>query len=168
MSDLVTNVSDLLHHPGARRSISMLEPITGMEHTSARVVEPLRIDVILERIPDGVVVRGQVSGSWSAECSRCLNPVDQPFVVSVAELFEDSPVDGETYPIVDETIDLEAPIRDVIGVSLPNVPLCSPDCQGLCPSCGIDRNVATCSCATSSVDPRWDALKALNLDIPTE
>ena len=34
-------------------------------------------------------------------------------------------------------------------------------CAGLCPNCGVDRNVESCSCETESSDPRWDALREL-------
>jgi uncharacterized protein len=40
-------------------------------------------------------------------------------------------------------------------------PLCRPDCQGLCPVCGKDRNVESCQCQTEWVDPRLSGLKAL-------
>ena len=35
-------------------------------------------------------------------------------------------------------------VRDAVGVELPFSPLASPDCQGLCPVCGGDRNLGEC------------------------
>jgi len=46
---------------------------------------------------------------------------------------------------------------------LPLVPLCAPSCQGLCPRCGVNRNETECGCAEAPADPRWDALRDLNL-----
>ena len=40
-------------------------------------------------------------------------------------------------------------------------PLCRPDCQGLCPVCGKDRNVDPCQCQVEWVDPRLAVLKTL-------
>jgi uncharacterized protein len=40
-------------------------------------------------------------------------------------------------------------------------PLCRPDCQGLCVSCGKDLNLGACGCTRETIDPRWEALKAL-------
>ena len=34
-----------------------------------------------------------------------------------------------------DTVDLEQPIIDAIGLALPFAPLCGPDCAGLCPQC---------------------------------
>jgi uncharacterized protein len=39
--------------------------------------------------------------------------------------------------------------------------VCRPDCAGLCPVCGIDRNVEQCGCDTSRSDDRWSALDDL-------
>ena len=35
--------------------------------------------------------------------------------------------------------------------------LCSEDCRGLCPGCGVNLNDETCRCKPE-VDPRWAAL----------
>ena len=52
-------------------------------------------------------------------------------------------------------------LREQFYLALPMQPLCRPDCQGLCPSCGIDRNVDTCQCKTEWIDPRLSVLKTL-------
>ena len=46
--------------------------------------------------------------------------------------------------------------------SCPSVPLCRPDCLGLCPTCGADRNEEPCTCAEPG-DPRWAALDVLRV-----
>jgi uncharacterized protein len=39
--------------------------------------------------------------------------------------------------------------------------LCQEDCQGLCPTCGVNLNQTTCHCAEDTVDPRLEKLKDL-------
>jgi uncharacterized protein len=34
----------------------------------------------------------------------------------------------------------------MLALAVPVQPLCREDCLGLCPRCGIDRNVERCSC----------------------
>jgi uncharacterized protein len=109
------------------------------------------------------VVRGTVSAEWTAPCSRCLAPVTGTISVHVDELFEPHPLAGETYELEIDVIDLEPLVRDALLLELPAVPLCRDDCAGLCPSCGIDRNVAKCDCVTTELDPRWAALRSLDL-----
>ena len=56
-------------------------------------------------------------------------------------------------------IDPEQMVRDAVGVELPFSPLCRPDCQGLCPVCGGDRNLGECPGDHPSTDPRWAELE---------
>ena len=48
-------------------------------------------------------------------------------------------------------------------LALPENPVCSEDCKGLCPTCGIDRNQGTCTCAREEGDPRLAVLRNLKL-----
>ena len=50
-------------------------------------------------------------------------------------------------------------MREQFYLALPMKPLCQPDCKGLCPVCGINRNRETCTCQAEWTDPRFDALK---------
>jgi uncharacterized protein len=55
---------------------------------------------------------------------------------------------------------LEDVLREQVLLSLPVKTLCKPDCKGLCPRCGADRNSQPCTCEVGS-DPRWEALAGL-------
>ncbi len=166
MTALRCNVSDLLHHPAARRPETVSIPgseLGGVAGARLSAV-PLVVDVMIERIPEGIVIHGKVTGEYESECSRCLKPVREAFSVSVNEMFERAPIDGETYPLEGEEIDLELPVRDSVLLDLPTAPLCRDDCAGLCSICGIDRNESDCECDHNPPDPRWDALRALTFD----
>jgi uncharacterized protein len=65
-----------------------------------------------------------------------------------------------------ETLDLEVLAHDAILLELPAIPLCRPDCRGICSTCGADLNVAACDCEPPS-DPRFaalDVLRAIDTD----
>jgi uncharacterized protein len=158
-------VADLLKRPGAARTEQVSGPLEGLVGPGAEIPadQPIRADVSLERVPDGIVVRGTIEGRWQTACSRCLNPVSDEIAVHVDELFEPHPLAGETYQLADDVVDLEPVIRDALLLELPTAPVCRPDCAGLCPDCGIDRSTATCDCHTEDVDPRWAALRSLDL-----
>jgi uncharacterized protein len=169
------NVADLLRRPGTTREVHLEVPVPGLENPSSRVDpdDPLTIDVRLESLSAAIVVSGHVRGRWRAVCSRCLKPLDAEFALSLREVFEEDPIEDETYPLAHEEIDLEQPLRDLIVPELPIVPLCADDCAGLCPTCGADLNPVssgdapgppvTCNCGSASPDPRWDALRALTI-----
>ncbi|HEY3238685.1 MAG TPA: DUF177 domain-containing protein [Acidimicrobiia bacterium] len=140
-------------------------PHEGLENLSARVeeTEPLVLDLRLESLTGAIVASGRVRGRWSAVCSRCLVPLETDFDLHLREVFEEDPVEDETYPLRHEEIDLEQPLRDVVVPELPIVPLCRPDCVGLCATCGANRNEGPCDCPTVPADPRWEALRDLDL-----
>ena len=163
-SPLRISVADLLRRPGASRDVHVESQLgdlrtTGAEISSAR---PVEVDATLERISEGVVVRGIVHAHWDAVCSRCLIPVEGEVTVHVDELFEPQPLEGETYRLDDDSVDLEPMVRDALVFELPAAPLCDPDCAGLCPTCGADRNTTACECRTEDLDPRWAALRSLD------
>lgn len=60
-----------------------------------------------------------------------------------------------------DAIDLGQMMREQFYLALPMKPLCRPDCQGLCPVCGKNRNRETCSCESTWVDPRFEVLRNL-------
>jgi uncharacterized protein len=159
------NVSDLLRHPGSTRDVHLEVPVSDLENRSARIDEgtPLTLDLRLESLSHGIVANGRVRGRWSAVCSRCLAPVERDFDLRLRELFEEDPVEDETYPLEHDHIDLEQPLRDLVLPDLPIVPLCDPECLGLCPICGVNRNETGCECDTAPRDPRWDVLRDLEL-----
>lgn len=165
LSGLRISVADLLRRPGAARPVTLAEPVAGLGTPGAGVPadEPVELDLTLERVSEGIVVRGTVRAEWRGECSRCLQPVHGEREVHVDELFEPHPLEGDTYLLDGDEIDLEPVVRDALLLELPTVPLCRPDCAGLCPQCGIDRNEHTCDCTVDDTDPRWAALRALDL-----
>lgn len=128
---------------------------------------PIDVDLTLEAVEGGIVAAGTVRAPWVGECRRCLGPVDGTIEADVSELFVRDPEEGEAYPILGDHIDLEPLAREAVVLALPLVPLCRPDCAGLCTSCGADLNAGPCGCAAPGSDPRWAALDAL-LDVPTD
>jgi uncharacterized protein len=165
MTPFRLDVADLLHRPGSRRAVHLEAPLPGLVVGGSAVPdhEPVVVDVLLERVHEGVVVRGVARTRWSAACSRCLRPVTGELTAEVGELFELDPLEGETYPLEHEHLDLGLAVRDAFLLDLPAAPLCRPDCAGLCPVCGADRNDEPCSCETTVADPRWAVLSQLEL-----
>ena len=138
---------------------------------------PLALDLRIESVSEGVLVSGTVSAPTAGECARCLTPITGDVEIDLTELFAypDSATDETTE--ADEmgrvgsgaqadTIDLEQPIIDAVGLALPFAPLCGPDCAGLCPHCGIPLAGAEPGHHHETVDPRWAKLAAMLLDQP--
>jgi uncharacterized protein len=164
LSAFRVSVADL-RRPGSMRDVDVEAPVRGIGNGAAEVPAnmPVQARLHLERVSDGVVVRGEIAAQWDGQCSRCLTAVGAEMRVHVDELFEEEPIEGETYRLDHALLDLEPMVRDVLTLDLPLAPVCDAACQGLCPACGIDRNQASCDCSTDEPDPRWAALRSLEL-----
>ncbi len=162
-SALRVDVADLLAETAGRRSLHRQASLSDLVSTAARPAGAAALDLVLEHVPEGVVVHGSVRTRWEAPCSRCLEPVEGEVMVQIAELFEREPVAGETYLLDGDQVDLADPVRDAVALELPPVPRCGADCRGLCPLCGANRNHETCSCEERPPDPRWAPLEQLEL-----
>jgi uncharacterized protein len=121
------------------------------------------VDVVLEPVGATVEAIGTVSAPWTGQCRRCLQPASGVLTAEVHEVFETDAVEGESYPLAHEQIDLEPLAREAVVLELPPAPLCKEDCRGLCAQCGTDLNEGSCSCE-APVDPRWAALDELRTE----
>lgn len=124
---------------------------------------PVRLQLRLESVMEGVLVSGTVETVVTAQCGRCLEPVRSVVVADVQELFgyRPDPEDDEAPTLAGDLIDLEPLIRDAVVLALPLNPLCADDCAGLCPGCGVRLDDAEPDHSHESPDPRWAALAVL-------
>ena len=94
-------------------------------------------------------------------CARCLTKFNfqQPF--KFQRLYISDQTDQKnSEPIVNGEIDIKKPIKEEIILGLPLKPLCKPNCQGLCPSCGQNLNIKKCNCLPRSKGhPAFQQLK---------
>jgi uncharacterized protein len=161
-------VMELRRRPGTQRDVHVAATLPGLHITGARVPDDaeLVVDATLESIEGGAVtVSGTVTVPWRAECRRCLDDIAGEVTVDLSEVFEVRPVDGETYPIEGDEVDLEPVVRDAALLHLPLAPLCRPDCAGPAPDAfpAIPEGDGS-EDAEPARDPRWAALDELKFD----
>jgi uncharacterized protein len=118
-------------------------------------------------------LKGRFAGSFQVPCARCVEPVEISLESDFDLLFRpvgadsDAPERSITAPETEigyyqkDSLSLEDVLREQVLLSLPVRTLCKPDCKGLCPRCGQNRNLQVCSCEEGPVDPRWEALAGL-------
>jgi uncharacterized protein len=118
-------------------------------------------------------LRGTYTGTYEVSCARCLEPVEHTLRGQFDLLFRPLGADSGTQErsistseteigyYQDGGLALEDVLREQVLLSLPARSLCGEDCKGLCPRCGHNLNSESCTCVTTSVDPRWSALSDL-------
>ena len=165
---LLVNALELLRRPGSERAVDLDVDPSLLDLVDPRVAPDSAIAVHLScsSLSDGIVVEGTIDARFRSECRRCLMPIDGPIQAPVRELYQTTLTDPDAFPILNDQIDLGPMIRETVLLDLPEAPLCSADCKGLCPVCGADRNRTECRCVVDSRDPRWAALDAIRDRLP--
>jgi len=113
-------------------------------------------------------VAGTIHATMKEYCSLCLEDMsvilDIPFSEEYREAdcdeFHGNSVENSNHFDGDE-IDIIDLIRENILLAAPIKPVCSQSCRGLCPECGINLNIHTCSCISTKIDPRLAVLEKL-------
>ena len=118
-------------------------------------------------------LKGSFSGKFQVPCARCVEPVEIPLSAEFDLIFRPAAADSDapersiTAPETEigyylkDSLSLEDVLREQVLLSLPVRTLCKPDCKGLCPRCGENRNSTACTCEEGPSDPRWEALAGL-------
>ena len=141
---------------------------------------PLDVSVDLTSVEDGVLVQIATSVDLVGECVRCLDEVRDHHDVSSAEVYfepgapaltssdeEDEEADDLFVIGERDTINIDTQLRDAIITLVDPLPLCSPDCAGLCDVCGDKWADLPADHEHFVVDPRLASLASL-LDEHTE
>lgn len=160
-SPFVVNVATIIRKPGSMRELELdlgLPERMGEGVAKLDKGSPLEIDLKLETLHDGILASGAARGTMTAECVRCLDPIEEELEVDFAELFAYAQDEAFEYLVHDDTVDLEPPIRDAVVLALPFQPVCTPDCLGLDPATG-EKLTEPLPEPSESIDPRWAALE---------
>ena len=123
-----------------------------------------------------ILVTGSFDTTVKCICSRCLVEFEQSYALKLEEEFfpengflsdglmrEDKYADGFSIG-EDNILDLNEAFRQNTLVNIPLKPICQQDCAGLCPKCGSNLNIHSCSCDKKQIDPRWTPLQKVFFD----
>lgn len=163
MSGLRINISKLsegIHH----RSLEVQPAEIGMDE---RFADPVKVQATLEKRTKHVYLTAEISTAGAFTCDRCLDEFRREIRTSYSILYkfgsEGVPKPGEqeiAYIHPDTSfVDVAEDVRQCSILAVSQKLLCREDCKGLCPTCGINRNRATCKCEAEEVDPRWQGLR---------
>ena len=144
--------------------------------------EPVAIEVSLARIGGIVEVKGRIATRFASSCGRCLKnftlALDEPFELTFtneplmvheegADEEDGLELSAEELGLIlftGESIDLTAAMGEQLFLALPLCPLCSEECRGLCPHCGIDLNEQECQCTPPDFSNKFTALKDIKIN----
>ena len=134
-------------------------------------MSPLAVKAEAELAGKEIRIRGHISGTMEAACGRCLEqtevPVDLDFDLPyrpMEEIAHEEELEvGEDELRVGffagDGVNLSDVVREQVLLAVPMKVVCRPDCRGLCPVCGTNRNLRQCGCSLQHEDSPFAFLK---------
>ncbi len=121
-------------------------------------------------------MNGEITADLVLQCGRCLDGLlerlDESFSVALSIVDEENSLEEEleldeerinSITLIDDEVDLLPILLEHVFMALPTHSLCSENCPGLCPYCGADLNIVSCTCEPRHFNNRFGKLKDLKI-----
>ncbi len=153
---VIIDVRDVRQEKGSKKLYFFSENIS-IEESDFTVSPCFDVEAEASDTVKTIHVCGTIKAEVPLDCARCLKNFSYLCDTSFCEEFIQSDIksdlistkvgeDQDFFFYRGNRLDLTDAIRQNFLASLPYSPLCSPDCKGLCDTCGTDLNVDQCRC----------------------
>tara|TARA_B100001750_G_scaffold232593_1_gene231883 strand:+ start:168 stop:677 length:510 start_codon:yes stop_codon:yes gene_type:complete len=120
-------------------------------------------------VQNGFEISGELYTTPEYECARCLDlysvshtlPIQLILCTEKRFTTVKDGADTVYYSENQEYLELSNTFADIIELAKPINPVCTKQCKGLCPVCGINKNNVSCSCKIKENETAWNALKQI-------
>ncbi len=141
------DMSNPLRDPGQSYPFSVAVKVDGIEYLDDPVTfENVQLAGDLVGTGRGVSMKARISADVVSRCALCLEEARLHIEAEIENRFSRTPEDEDEYLIEGYAADLIKPVTDALILELPMRFLCTPECKGLCPVCGKNRNLVDCGC----------------------
>lgn len=159
------NVALVRYREGETVSFDVTEDFSSLELGTEGLSfqTPVHVQLQVNNISKALLVDGTIHTELKASCGRCLETFVYPLSLSFQDrwIFRTQETENlqETALILDkDEVDIKERIFEQIVLALPMKFTCSAECQGLCSTCGGNRNLTPCHCGEDDINPRFAAL----------
>ena len=161
---MLLNVQRIINAPGERIDFQFELDLSNVDFGG---LYPAQDSVVVTgdvRNTAGMLLMSFTAGTTlKSVCDRCLKSFDDPRSVRcdyvLAEEVENEDND-DIIVLEDGCVDVGDLARTAFILEMDTKTLCSEDCKGICPGCGVDLNQGSCTCK-KQVDPRLAVLAQL-------
>lgn len=144
------NVNKLLHTPDARQDIRFEMDLSDLEFGgSYPVSDPVVVDCRLENKAGLLLCGMTLTTTLHCICDRCGEAYDADKTTRYDCVLAEARESDESDDIIlldNDEVDVEELARDAFILDMDTKFLCSEDCRGLCPGCGVNLNRESCRC----------------------
>ena len=161
---MLLDVRKIINAPGERIDFRFELDLSDVDFGGRHPIQsPVVVTGDVRNVAGMLLLQFEASTVLKSVCDRCLKPFDQPKTVRyecmLAEELESEDSD-DILLLENGAVDLGDLARTGFILEMDTKTLCSEDCKGICPGCGVDLNQGTCTCK-KEVDPRLAVLAKL-------
>ena len=106
-----------------------------MGRDDIRLEQPFAVEAFMTKADQELVVDVDIACPMRLVCARCLEEFQLTITTGALFSYKVQPTD-----VVDITDD----VRQEIILAYPMIPVCRPECKGLCRTCGHNLNTESC------------------------
>lgn len=159
------NVAQVRRNESGTARFELTEDFSPLESELGEMsfATPVHVHLKVNNTGKSLLVEGKIHTELKAQCGRCLEsftyPIEHEYLDEWVSSPEATEEQKETALVFDkDEIELNERILEQIVLALPMRFICSHECKGLCPVCGVNRNEKSCDCVQEIIDPRFAAL----------
>lgn len=158
------NLQEIIHAPGSWIPFDYQLDLSNLEFYGYHpVIEPLRVYGQVRNSAGALMLKGEAVTVLELVCDRCGKVFRQEKSILLQSLLAEELEDEENDEIIllnASELDLDEVATTALILAMDTKNLCSEDCKGLCPGCGVNLNEAPCRCKPKT-DPRFAKLAKL-------
>lgn len=166
------NLKNIINVPGGVCPFSYALDLSDLEFGGAHPIDhPVQVTGQVRNMAGALVLEGTAATTLHLVCDRCAKPFAREKTVRLETLLAQELAaersDDEIVLLDGDEVDLDDVATTALVLAMDSKNLCSEDCKGICPGCGVDLNVEPCRCKPE-VDPRLAVLAKLLEDKESE
>ena len=166
------DLKNIIHVPGGVCPFSYELDLSDLEFGGAHPIDqPVLVTGQVRNMAGALVLEGTAATTLHLVCDRCAKPYAREKTVRLETLLAkelaDERSDDEIVLLDGDEVDLDDVATTAFVLAMESKNLCSEDCKGICPGCGVDLNTEPCRCKPE-VDPRLAVLAKLLEDKESE
>jgi uncharacterized protein len=132
---------------------------------------PINLHLRFDQSGRMIEVTGHIQATLDVTCGSCLGTfgyeLTEDFALTFVPAVEQTAVEPEQelesaelgmIPYREDRLELLTPVQEQLLLAVPMHPLCSVNCRGLCPQCGVDLNTTACTCEKKAFNSKFGVL----------
>jgi len=161
---MLLNVQNIINAPGERIEFRFELDLSDVDFGGLYPAQnPVVVTGDARNTAGMLLLQFTASTVLKSVCDRCLKEFDNPKSVHCEYLLAEELEDEDNDDIVlleDGAVDVGDLARTACILEMDTKTLCSEDCKGICPGCGVNLNQGSCVCKKEA-DPRLAVLAKL-------